>query len=864
MGAGTKTLVYAPAVKAVIISDGVQYDISRDIVSGSVQRRVNSTSQAVLTLSNEGLKYSNRFKRMDRISISLRRVGWTKVFTGYLDSVPAYQLYPGPVQIAATCTLKRLMYTYWDPSLPDSLDLFDQQAADDQQADAQGLPDSQDDTPKKDNKAAENGDTSDDLGDTSGKGLSPARTADAGLGTMIANLLKEVGGWTDDEIHIQEVPSDFIQELVDSASESEWDSDAKTEAFRDLFGYNETISGVGAGASGGALGEAVFTTIGPPANGIKYNDRELVWIVENAGWSGEDVVTGVAIIKAESDGDPSATNFTNSDGSIDRGLWQINSIHDNTIMPGANRYDPAVSTEIARILYKNRGNWDDWHTLVIHHTAQQHFAAARVAQQQGGVAPPGSKLKDGSTSKGGGSSKSGTSTKSSTAPTSSDPKAKDGDKKDNAKKKDYNIAPSPSPAPIEGETGSSYISKLGGYAPNTDGMRVFESIAAVALYKFPMMTLTSGARFTDNGYHSKYQAADISNAGNEGSPEMKQLAQWWYDNFFGKGLLELIHSPFNNNVGDDTNVGDGMTQYYNPGTMSEHRNHVHIAMSGVVSVDGTSDGIPGVGGMAGGISFENKLGKALFDYRFDPTSFENLSGIAELFTGERAPANDQPLITAVSDVCDASLRNFMSGPDGSFIAFYPDYFGFVDSSAVLKLEDIELKDLTINASDYALATHVYVAGGSSLSGFEREAGEYGFLDTAGVATIENEWLFQKLTERSIVKSDLNAQDFVKRFGIRPLPKRSANYVSPEMEFLGACHLFMSKWAEQFSTEVSMTFMPELFPGMRVELVGHGITLYVESVTHNFNFNQSGGFTTSAVLTTPMSTVKNSALVEGAK
>jgi hypothetical protein len=57
---------------------------------------------------------------MDPIIITLTRLKGRpiQVFTGYCDTTPYVQLLPGVASITASCTLKRLQYTYWDPALP--------------------------------------------------------------------------------------------------------------------------------------------------------------------------------------------------------------------------------------------------------------------------------------------------------------------------------------------------------------------------------------------------------------------------------------------------------------------------------------------------------------------------------------------------------------------------------------------------------------------------------------------------------------------------------------------------------------------------------------------------------------------------
>lgn len=127
------------------------------------------------------------------------------------------------------------------------------------------------------------------------------------------------------------------------------------------------------------------------------------------------------------------------------------------------------------------------------------------------------------------------------------------------------------------------VKKRMGYYSNGG---IVDAMASIMNEKYPMLELTSGYRTTDNGYHSKGMAADFSNGGIEGTPEMKSASQWWYENF-QPDLRELIHMPFNNNVKDGQNVGNGMGLYGEP-TMLDHRHHLHVATDKVLGADGTS------------------------------------------------------------------------------------------------------------------------------------------------------------------------------------------------------------------------------------------------------------------------------------
>jgi hypothetical protein len=86
-----------------------------------------------------------------------------------------------------------------------------------------------------------------------------------------------------------------------------------------------------------------------------------------------------------------------------------------------------------------------------------------------------------------------------------------------------------------------------------------------------------------------------------------------------------------------------------------------------------------------------------------------------------------------------------------------------------------------------------------------------------------------------------------------------------MEFLLACQIFMEQWAKQYQTTISMTFMPELFPGMRVQLPSQDLQVYVSAVSHVCDYEQ--GFYTQVTIAAPsspqaapnMGTVKNPVL-----
>ena len=74
----------------------------------------------------------------------------------------------------------------------------------------------------------------------------------------------------------------------------------------------------------------------------------------------EDADRAVAVANCESRLNPSAVNKSNANGTVDGGLWQINSVHDKKLKElGLDKFDPEDATKFARMLYEERG-FQDW------------------------------------------------------------------------------------------------------------------------------------------------------------------------------------------------------------------------------------------------------------------------------------------------------------------------------------------------------------------------------------------------------------------------------------------------------------------------------------------------------------------------
>ena len=107
-----------------------------------------------------------------------------------------------------------------------------------------------------------------------------------------------------------------------------------------------------------------------PGN-VQFNYAQLEGIWNQAGGSPGAAPIAAAIAMAESGGNSTATN-QDSNGTVDRGLWQINSVH------GAqSTYDVMGNARAAVAISNNGQNWSPWTTF--NTGAYQRFLQANVA-----------------------------------------------------------------------------------------------------------------------------------------------------------------------------------------------------------------------------------------------------------------------------------------------------------------------------------------------------------------------------------------------------------------------------------------------------------------------------------------------------
>jgi hypothetical protein len=93
--------------------------------------------------------------------------------------------------------------------------------------------------------------------------------------------------------------------------------------------------------------------------GKRFLPREIAKLAYEAGWiDAQHLLIAISVVLAESNGYEHATH-TNADGSIDRGLWQINDkAHPN--VSDAVAFDATQATKVARKIYDQTTSFRAW------------------------------------------------------------------------------------------------------------------------------------------------------------------------------------------------------------------------------------------------------------------------------------------------------------------------------------------------------------------------------------------------------------------------------------------------------------------------------------------------------------------------
>jgi hypothetical protein len=790
--------LYAPGVKVYIdTQDHGVIDISEDLVDGTLARRSDGVSTFNFDLQNARRKYDGIFAPNDRIVVMMKRISWLRVFTGYLNQVPLITAWPQTVSMAASCSLKRLQYWYWDPGTAAAQNLV-----------AQAL--------------------------TAMKGAD-----DGGVSNAVLSILNSVVGWPASNVHIAGIPQNwftFAYKIAKNVQAEAAEADALAQQFYAQLGASGTVGGViqGQAVASGALAAGTYA-----GSQISTAQANVVVEIYNAGVqlgaTTRDIMVAVMTAMTESSLTPSTIG---PGGHI--GLFQQSSTWGTTQQRlNATSASAAFYNRLLKIT--NRNSMQPYQEAQAVQASQfadgsnyqkfQAFATQVVNVLAGGSGSSLGSSPGFSTVLGNG--KSGTADGAQLLATATA------------------LAASHPDIPYQ-EGGDS--------APSDPSPTLLDCSSAQQWIRYQTLGALKGMPRT-----SQDQSAWCKSSGSIVSAAQGMKI---------RGALMFMGQP-----GSATHVemslGDGQH------TIGAHHGGTFfgtVESAGAWTCAGLQPGVDfsadgGTAASAGGAAQGVQLSTAAAQPWYNPSDpFDKLFGNSpwapiynidtvdsEALTGVRALLNDQPLLPYLKNLLNSTMRSFSSAPNGDFISWFPDYYGLWGTAAIMQVEPIELMDFTVYWSDDFFVTHQFTVAPPSTQGLDllsgsadQNLGPLITVTTDGIATIDIPGIMYALF--GLEPTQAQAQAFIsyvyKRFGARPDFQQLPGVVGPQGEFFSALFLFMRQWAYQYNADIPVTFMPEMWPGMLVQVPEFDFQAYVTTVTHQFSFGPEGGFSTTINIAAP--------------
>lgn len=852
------TFVYAPGVRIYIDTEkhGI-IDVSEDLVDYTLQRRSDGPSVLNFSVQNVRRKYDHIFAPNDRVVVEMKRITWMRVFTGLLNSVPLVTAWPRVVAFSASCSLKRLQYWYWDPNQAASYNTVIQAIA--------------------------NGE----------------KTSDAGITNAILTLLRDVVGWPESKAHIGAVPENwfgFIEPYVRSLADILVDADAQVA---------QVLGTIQPGSVGGTTTGGVSTTPGSGGStdfrptGI-FNSKaggswgfsaaqlmnaEIIVRVGKslAGASDRDIAVALLTAMQESSLDadlvdgPSTGLFQQKSGwgglspALRTNPVETTKVFYAALLKISNRNSIEVGELSNRVqMYADEQATKDW--LYPEYRKFEPFANELVkvynsVNTSAATAPAA----------GGGASGTG----AGTVPVPPSPVRSAKSFVESA----LNL--------VEQNPGITYGGDI-----SEEILRGVETPKSLGCSPFMTWVLYKYLGRIPSGWpigSAQEQGAWCLAHGGKKVPLDKAYQT------YGTLLINDIAAPAGHvaiTVGNGKSTIESSSRLNGPAYNEEGRWSAYDYAVTLPMLDYTSannGGPPPVyadgpnatnqgAGATGALTipytqapgynedneFDSIFGKTIFPM---PNAGEILDKkMALAFSGPRALMNDQPLLPFIKNLVNSSLRSFCSAPNGDFMAWFPDYYGLWGSAAKMVIEPIELQDFYVEWTDDYFVTHQYTVSGTVnfIDGFSGEVTTtFGGLNadgtpantnpfgddrlfTAGIASIDIPGIMYALF--GIKMSDSQNRKFAnwiyKRFGARPDFKEMDGLVGRTTEVFSALYYFMRQWAYQYNANVPLTFMPELWPGMIIQIPEYDFQAYVTAVTHTGQMGEGGGHSTQVNIAAP--------------
>lgn len=824
------TLLYSPAIKVYVSTEKHgTIEVSDDLVDGTLVRRSDGVSSFNFTLQNARRKYDGVFAPNDRIVVMMRRITWMRVFTGYLNSVPLLTAWPRVVPLAASCSLKRLQYWYWDSGLPSSQTMV-----------AHAL------------QAARADDNN-----------------DGGMANVILTILKEVVGWPPEKVHIAGIPDEWF----DFAYKIAKDIDARAEEADKLASqFYSALQGQGAIGGGGIPtgGDTVWAgTMKPGTYGGEQITKVMCPYIEkiynngkHMGASNRDIVIALMTAMQESSMGANKTAMTqpNRYGCI--GLFQqtITGFRKGGGEWGtkAQLLDPDFQCKnfFSRLLkLKNRERMS---LVQAAEEIQRSGEGWRVGKHEAMAREVVTFLNNASKQKGATSGGG-----ANTAPTGGS----------------WSSGKATGQALVDKGVGLVTSNKniryrLGGDdPPNTPAhkVRVLDCSSFIQWVVYQTLGSLKGLPRVTWSQISYLKAHGKKISALQGAKTAGAIMFTSSGGHVEMSVGDGKHMVGAHNTADGVNV----KTWSGPSAIASYFTQAYLLPNVQYSIGsgGTyNPDEPGGGGDPGAAPqipierFQDQpyynpndpYDKLFGNNPWSPKYNETEALYSSTFTGIRALLNDQPLLPYLKNLFNATMRSFCSAPNGDLIGWFPDYYGIWGTAASMVVEPIEIRDFNVEWSDDFFVTHQYTNAAATTnqvdlaSGIDSPLNVINATMSVGIATIDVPSIMYALFGLEATKDD--AQAFIsyiyKRFGARPDYQQLPGVVGAKGQFFSALFLFMRQWAYQYNADIPLTFMPELWPGMLIKVPAFDFQAYVTTVTHSFSFGKNGGFSTSVNIAAP--------------
>lgn len=817
------TFAYAPAIRVHIESEknGI-LDVSGDITQWNLTRRANTVSSFNFTLQNTQRKYDGQFWPGDRITVEMKRITWVRVFTGTLNTVPVFSAWPRALPLSASCSLKKLQFWPWDPTTQAANSLVSRWLSTDH--------------------------------------IQQSTQGDAGLSALVTDSLVKVTDWNPKAIHIGEVPNTWFK----------WAEDIEKQI--DLKATMQAVLGSFATIGGRSVGGQIKIKEGFQAlDQAQLNNAITIFsaVVQFATFAttadDQDRVAKIAIAVA---GTESGIQNLDHGDRDSLGIFQQRANWGSS----AERLDILYATKAFLGLtyprtphgFKQDTNWRNQSPIDVAITVQVPDPTSYHQNFPGWYATASAivdecrkQLKDKLTSVNQGASQVGL------------PPLTIG-----SQSTGYSLAATAADLILSRPPGTIRYDQSGTSAPQSASPTVLDCSSLVEWVYYHTTGELLNHRRSEDQYAlcqtlknnrisldtAKYiQGALLFNVVN-GDAEHVGIS-------LGNGDHVAAHQHYADQT-KDVNIspvdsGGFSTAALLPNIDYSQAGTTPTAVAAIKRITGKSASLspgsisststnPGSQSATGNASGQDPF-QALIQLATAPPV---VSG--NIFGGARKLINNQPFLPWLKNVCNSSMRSFCSAPNGDFMAWFPDYYDITGAAAKMRVEPIELLDFTVEWSDQQIVTHEFVTG-TLYSGLDQSSGSivqmdsgysglYSMLSTYGIATMDFPEIFKTIYGHSANPKFL--RDYLQRFGARPNLDSMPNIQHGQMEFCMALWNFMYYWSAQFNASIPMTFMPELWPGMIIQIPYYNFQAYVAEVTHQGSYGSGGAFTTTAHIIAP--------------